>query len=89
MHPPLRIIRGVTYCCSTLQLTGITKVATELLQNYVNKTADVQTASSIMSNVLPIAYDNDARPERWAKFYRDLLDGYVRGEFLPYLSSNF
>ncbi|KAF3937088.1 hypothetical protein ABW19_dt0208370 [Dactylella cylindrospora] len=54
-------------------LTGVTDKAIELLQIYVNKTGDVQTAALVASFAVP-KYFTDARVELWVESYRELLD---------------
>ncbi|CAI5758642.1 unnamed protein product [Candida verbasci] len=67
-----------------LILTGITPKGIELLQNYVNRTSDVQTASLIASYACP-RYFNDQRSTHWIDCYRNLLNswGYfsIRAKF--------
>ncbi|KAK6331117.1 hypothetical protein TWF696_003187 [Orbilia brochopaga] len=54
-------------------LTGVTEKAIDLLQVYVNKTGDVQTAALVASFAVP-RYLTDHRVELWVESYRDLLD---------------
>ncbi|EWC44065.1 hypothetical protein DRE_01417 [Drechslerella stenobrocha 248] len=54
-------------------LTGVTEKAVDLLQVYVNKTGDVQTAALVASFAVP-RYFTDHRVELWVESYRDLLD---------------
>ncbi|KXJ29671.1 WD repeat-containing protein mio [Exaiptasia diaphana] len=58
-------------------LTGITPDCVDLLENYVNKTTDIQTASLLIVNSTPnIPNDvaNDPRVKTWIESYRNLLD---------------
>jgi WD repeat-containing protein mio len=66
-------------------LTGLANNrAVDLLQSYVNRTADVQTACLAMSHVVPLVFE-DERVRRWVESYRDLLDRWgmwrARAEF--------
>ncbi|EPS44283.1 hypothetical protein H072_1721 [Dactylellina haptotyla CBS 200.50] len=54
-------------------LTGVTEKAIELLQVYVNKTGDAQTAALVASFAVP-KYFTDHRVEFWVDSYRELLD---------------
>lgn len=56
-----------------IMLTGLTPLAFQLLQNYVDRTSDVQTAAIIASYVIPRYYD-DQRYDRWVDAYRLLLN---------------
>ncbi|KAJ7595018.1 hypothetical protein C8J56DRAFT_928212 [Mycena floridula] len=59
----------------SLIVTGLTKSGMDLLQTYVDKTGDVQTAAILGAYVNPWKV-RDTRAERWLESYRDLLDGY-------------
>ncbi|ODV98475.1 hypothetical protein PACTADRAFT_14911 [Pachysolen tannophilus NRRL Y-2460] len=67
-----------------LILTGITPKGVDLLQSYVDKTSDVQTAALISSFGCP-RYFNDERVEHWVESYRTLLNSWslfnVRAKF--------
>lgn len=67
-----------------LTLTGITSKGIDLLQNYVDRTSDVQTAALIASFGSP-RYLNDARVDHWVDCYRDLLNSWgafnIRAKF--------
>lgn len=54
-------------------LTGLTPRAVDLLQSYVDKTCDVQTAALIMSYGSP-RYFKDKRFKHWTNEYRKLLN---------------
>jgi WD repeat-containing protein mio len=54
-------------------LTGLTPQAMDLLQSYVDKTCDVQTAALIMSYGSP-RYFKDKRFKHWTNEYRKLLN---------------
>ncbi|KAF3080699.1 hypothetical protein TWF569_009677 [Orbilia oligospora] len=54
-------------------LTGVTEKAIDLLQVYVNKTGDVQTAALVASFAVP-KYFTDHRVDLWVDSYRELLD---------------
>ncbi|KAK6363369.1 hypothetical protein TWF730_000802 [Orbilia blumenaviensis] len=54
-------------------LTGVTEKAIDLLQVYVNKTGDVQTAALVASFAVP-KYFVDHRVDLWVDSYRELLD---------------
>lgn len=56
-------------------LTGITPRAVDLLQSYVDKTCDVQTASLIISYGAP-KYFEDERTTHWVECYRNLLNSW-------------
>lgn len=56
-----------------LVLTGLTKSGLALIQNYLDRTGDVQTAALAAAYVYP-ARLNDERAERWTEGYRSLLD---------------
>lgn len=56
-------------------LTGITSRAVDLFQSYVDKTADVQTASLIISFASPL-YFQDERATHWIECYRNLLNSW-------------
>lgn len=58
-----------------LIVTGLTKQGLDILQSYIDRTGDVQTAAILASYVCPGRY-KDRRVERWADAYRDLLDGW-------------
>src|SRR5712671_686538 len=50
-------------------------IGLHLLQNYADRTGDVQTAAILGAYVHPHQL-KDARAERWLDVYRDLLDGW-------------
>lgn len=54
-----------------IMLTGVTEKAVELLQVYINRTADVQTAALVASFAVP-RYFRDERVEYWIERYRFL-----------------
>ncbi|KAH7916597.1 hypothetical protein BJ138DRAFT_1201984 [Hygrophoropsis aurantiaca] len=56
-------------------ITGLTPPAIDIIQNYVDRTGDVQTAAILSSFVCPSKFE-DGRAERWLEAYRDLLDGF-------------
>lgn len=56
-------------------VTGLTSSGMDILQNYVDRTGDVQTAAILSSYVSPSRF-SDVRVERWLETYRDLLDGF-------------
>jgi len=56
-------------------VTGLTASGLHLLQNYADRTGDVQTAAILGAYVHPHQL-KDARAERWLDVYRDLLDGW-------------
>jgi hypothetical protein len=58
-----------------LIITGLTKSGLNILQAYVDKTGDVQTAAIMSSYVCPVRF-KDSRAEKWLQTYRDLLDGF-------------
>jgi len=47
----------------------------DVIQSYVDHTADVQTAAILGSYVSPARF-KDTRVERWVDAYRDLLDSW-------------
>ncbi|KAG9316819.1 hypothetical protein JVU11DRAFT_2885 [Chiua virens] len=58
-----------------LIVTGLTPGGIDILQNYVDRTGDIQTAAILSSYVCPAKFP-DMRAERWLEAYRDLLDGF-------------
>ena len=56
-------------------VTGLTGSGIQLLQNYVDRTGDVQTAAILGAYVHPHQL-KEVRVERWLDTYRDLLDGW-------------
>lgn len=58
-----------------LIITGLTPGGIDILQNYVDRTGDIQTAAILSSYVCPAKF-SDTRVERWLEAYRDLLDGF-------------
>ena len=56
-------------------ITGLTKMGMKIIQAYVDRTGDVQTAAILSSYVCPVKF-KDPRAERWLETYRDLLDGF-------------
>jgi hypothetical protein len=56
-------------------LTGLTPRVVDLLQSYVDKTSDVQTAALIASFCCP-RYFQDKRVESWVGEYRGLLNSW-------------
>ncbi|RCK64511.1 SEH-associated protein 4 [Candida viswanathii] len=67
-----------------LTLTGITPRGIDLLQSYVDRTTDVQTASLMASFACP-RYFTDPRITHWTDCYRSLLNSWglfgVRAKF--------
>ncbi|XP_038044878.1 GATOR complex protein MIOS-like [Patiria miniata] len=55
-------------------LVGLTKDCVELLQSYVDRTADIQTASWVAVHALPSELRKDQRVTHWIESYRSLLD---------------
>jgi hypothetical protein len=58
-----------------LIIAGLTPKGMDILQCYVDRTGDVQTAAILAAHVSPAKFA-DARAERWLETYRDLLDGF-------------
>lgn len=58
-----------------LILTGITPKGIELLQSYVDRSSDVQTASLMASFACP-RYFRDTRVDHWTDCYRSLLNSW-------------
>ncbi|KAJ7179577.1 hypothetical protein C8R46DRAFT_1074139 [Mycena filopes] len=58
-----------------LVVTGLTKRGLDILQSYVDRSGDVQTAAILASYAVPTKFI-DGRAERWVEAYRDLLDGF-------------
>lgn len=56
-------------------VTGLTASGMQLLQNYVDRTGDVQTAAILGAYVHPHQL-KDSRVDQWLDAYRDLLDGW-------------
>ncbi|XP_070565047.1 GATOR2 complex protein MIOS-like [Ptychodera flava] len=55
-------------------LTGLTKDGVDLIERYVDKSSDVQTASLVMLQAFPSEISKDSRVEYWIDCYRSLLD---------------
>ncbi|KAH3670330.1 hypothetical protein WICMUC_004899 [Wickerhamomyces mucosus] len=58
-----------------LILTGITPKGIDLLQSYIDRTSDVQTAALITSFAVP-KYFKDQRVDYWIESYRQLLNSW-------------
>ncbi|KAF9241774.1 hypothetical protein BU15DRAFT_87047 [Melanogaster broomeanus] len=58
-----------------LVITGLTPAGMDILQNYVDRTGDIQSAAILSSLVCPAKF-SDMRATRWLEAYRDLLDGF-------------
>ncbi|KAG2039713.1 hypothetical protein BDR03DRAFT_1036078 [Suillus americanus] len=58
-----------------LVITGLTPSGMDILQSYVDRTGDAQTAAILACHMCPARFF-DARAERWLETYRDLLDGF-------------
>lgn len=56
-------------------ITGLMRPGMDILQSYVDRTGDVQTAAILSAYVSPAKFP-DFRVERWLEAYRDLLDGF-------------
>jgi len=56
-----------------LIIAGLTHTGMDILQGYVDRTGDVQTAAVLAAHVSHAKFA-DARAERWVETYRDLLD---------------
>ena len=56
-------------------VTGLTLSGMDVLQSYVDRTGDVQSAAILSAYVCPQRF-KDKRAERWLDNYRDLLDGF-------------
>ncbi|XP_028926405.1 GATOR complex protein MIOS isoform X2 [Ornithorhynchus anatinus] len=57
-------------------LTGLTKDGVDLMESYVDKTGDVQTASYCMLQGSPSEVLKDERVQYWIENYRNLLDAW-------------
>lgn len=74
-------LRRTTECSSSqgdiggIIITGLTPPGMNVLQSYVDRTGDVQTAAILSAYVSPAKF-SDSRVERWLEAYRDLLDGF-------------
>ncbi|XP_005999519.1 GATOR2 complex protein MIOS isoform X3 [Latimeria chalumnae] len=55
-------------------LTGLTKDGVDLMESYVDRTGDVQTASFCMLQGSPGDVVKDTRVQNWIENYRNLLD---------------
>lgn len=55
-------------------LTGLSEKGVKLLQNYVDLTSDVQTASFIAISTFPSNLSSDSRVDSWIHGYRSLLN---------------
>ncbi|CCE61826.1 hypothetical protein TPHA_0B01530 [Tetrapisispora phaffii CBS 4417] len=58
-----------------LILTGITPSGIDLLQSYVNKTSDIQSAAMVSIFGSP-RYFHDKRVDEWVSTYRDMLNSW-------------
>lgn len=58
-----------------LIITGLTPTGMNILQAYLDRTGDVQSAAILSSYVCPQRF-KDKRTEKWLEAYRDLLDGF-------------
>ena len=58
-----------------LIIAGLTPTGMDILQGYVDRTGDAQTAAILGAHASPAKFA-DARAERWLETYRDLLDGF-------------
>ncbi|OJA08208.1 hypothetical protein AZE42_08906 [Rhizopogon vesiculosus] len=58
-----------------LIIAGLTPTGMNILQGYVDRTGDVQTAAILGAHASPAKFV-DARAERWLETNRDLLDGF-------------
>ena len=58
-----------------LIFTGFTPAGMNILQNYVDRTGDIQTAAILSSYVCPARF-SDIRVDHWLEAHRDLLDGF-------------
>lgn len=56
-------------------VTGLTPPGMDILQSYVDRTGDIQTAAILSAYVSPAKFP-DTRVGRWLEAYRDLLDGF-------------
>ncbi|XP_056374911.1 GATOR complex protein MIOS isoform X2 [Hyla sarda] len=57
-------------------LTGLTKDGVDLIESYVDRTGDVQTASYCMLHGSPSDALKDERVQYWIENYRNLLDAW-------------
>ncbi|XP_038293985.1 GATOR2 complex protein MIOS isoform X4 [Canis lupus baileyi] len=57
-------------------LTGLTKDGVDLMESYVDRTGDVQTASYCMLQGSPLDVLKDERVQYWIENYRNLLDAW-------------
>ncbi|XP_051872722.1 GATOR complex protein MIOS isoform X1 [Pristis pectinata] len=57
-------------------LTGLTKDGIDLMESYVDRTGDVQTASFCMLQGSPSDVVKDPRVQYWIENYRNLLDAW-------------
>jgi hypothetical protein len=58
-----------------LLITGLTPRGAELIENYVKRSGDVQTAALLGVMALPRGFP-DGRGLRWLDSYRDLMDSW-------------
>jgi WD repeat-containing protein mio len=65
----------------SLIVTGLTMSGMKILSEYVDRTADVQTAAILSSYVQYWKIGNDSRAEQWIETYRSLLDSYKLHHF--------
>lgn len=57
-----------------LLFVGLTEDALKLMQNYVERTSDIQTVSLIVLNALPNPFYKHERVQIWIQNYKDFLD---------------
>lgn len=58
-----------------LMLTGLNKLGFDIVQKYIDRTGDVQTASILAAYVTPWKFQY-RRCQQWMETYRDILDGF-------------
>ncbi|XP_055353285.1 GATOR complex protein MIOS-like [Paramacrobiotus metropolitanus] len=60
-----------------LCLTGFGSEGVDLVQSYVDRTSDVQTASLLMAIVTTREWQEDQRCHQWIENYREVLDSWM------------
>lgn len=60
-----------------LVLTGFGIEGIDLVQNFVDRAGDVQTASMISALVTTKEWSEDPRPHQWVDHYREVLDSWM------------
>jgi len=65
-------------------LTGLNRDAVELMQNYVDRSGDIQIACLLLKNVVPTQFE-EKRVDMWLYNYREMLDQWQMWESRAFL----